>query len=187
MLKFVSNLEPKTSKHQNPNLPTEAKTPNTNKMYQQVAIVVACLIGLSQASYLAAPLPLAAPVLAAPSFTTSAHVGNVQSVARSYTNVPQTRFTRTDWNQPGSLITAPVFSPIISPVLGQVAVPGPTRYESFLVARPPLVENIVSHVPGVAHVPTVAHVPAALPIAAAPLPAPLAAPLAAPAFAVKGY
>lgn len=164
-------------------------------MYKQIAIFVACLVGLSQASYLpaapvAAPLaapvlPAAAPVLAAPSFTTTAHVGNVQSVSRSYSNVPQTRFTRTDWNQPGSLITAPVFSPIISPVLGQIAVPGPARLESFLVPRPPLVENIVSHVPGVAHVPTVAHVPAAIPAAvpvAAPLPAPIAAPLA-----VKGY
>lgn len=157
-------------------------------MYQQIAIIVACLVGLSQASYLAAPLPAAplavsaAPVLAAPSFTTSAHVGNVQSVSRSYSNVPQTRFTRTDWNQPGSLITAPVYSPIISPVLGQVAVPGPTRYDSYLVPRPPLVENFVSHIPGVAHVPTVAHVPAAVPVAAPALP------LAAPApFAVKGY
>lgn len=166
-------------------------------MYKQIAIFVACLVGIAQASYLpaapalpvAAPVVPAAPVLAAPSFTTSAHVGNVQSVSRSYTNVPQTRFTRTDWNQPGSLITSPVFSPIISPVLGQIAVPGPTRYESFLVPRPPLVENLVSHVPGVAHVPTVAHVPAAIPAAvpvAAPLPAPVAAPLPAP-VAVKGY
>ncbi|GLJ59405.1 hypothetical protein SUGI_1507290 [Cryptomeria japonica] len=161
-------------------------------MYQQIAIVVACLVGLSQASYLAAPpaLPLAAPVLAAPSFTTSAHVGNVQSVSRSFSNVPQTRFTRTDWNQPGSLITSPVFSPIISPVLGQIAVPGPTRYDSYLVPRPPLVENLVSHIPGVAHVPTYAAVPAAVPVAA-PLPAPLPAygaplPVAAP-VAVKGY
>lgn len=165
-------------------------------MYQQIAIIVACLVGLSQASYLAAPLPAPAlplaapaPVLAAPSFTTSAHVGNVQSVSRSYSNVPQTRFTRTDWNQPGSLITAPVYSPIISPVLGQVAVPGPTRYDSYLVPRPPLVENFVSHIPGVAHVPTVAHVPAAVPVAApAPLayPAPAPLPAAAP-VAVKGY
>lgn len=161
-------------------------------MYSQIAIVVACLVGLSQASYLAAPLPAPAPVLAAPapvlaapSFTTSAHVGNVQSVSRSYSNVPQTRFTRTDWNQPGSLITAPVFSPIISPVLGQVAVPGPTRYDSYLVPRPPLVENFVSHVPGVAHVPTVAHVPAAVPAIPVAAPAPLPAP--APAYAAKGY
>lgn len=161
-------------------------------MYQ-VAIVLACLVGISQASYLAAPaVPLAAPAaIAAPSFTTQHHVGNVQSVARSYSNVPQTRFTRTDWNQPGSLITSPVFSPIISPVLGQVAVPGPTRYDSYLVPRAPLVENIVSHVPGVAHVPTVAHVPAAVPVAApayAPAPLPVAAPAYAPApVAVKGY
>lgn len=154
-------------------------------MYSQIAIVVACLVGLSQASYLAAPLAApvvpAAPVLAAPSFTTSAHVGNVASVSRSYTNVPQTRFTRTDWNQPGSLITAPVYSPIISPVLGQVAVPGPTRYDSYLVPRPPLVENVVSHIPGVAHVPTVAHVPAAVPVAAP------AIPVAAPAYAAPAY
>lgn len=161
-------------------------------MYSQIAIVIACLVGLSQASYLAAPVPLPAPVLAAPapvlapSFTTSAHVGNVQSVSRSYSNVPQTRFTRTDWNQPGSLITAPVFSPIISPVLGQVAVPGPTRYDSYLVPRPPLVENLVSHIPGVAHVPTVAHVPAAVPVAVPAVP--VAAPVAAPApYPVKGY
>lgn len=162
-------------------------------MYQQIAIVIACLVGLSQASYLHAPLaapaiPVAAPVLAAPSYTTAAHVGNVNSVSRSYSNVPQTRFTRTDWNQPGSLITAPVFSPIISPVLGQITVPGPTRYDSYLVPRPPLVENIVSHVPGVAHVPTVAHVPAAVPVAAPAYahPAPIAA-HPAPAYAVKGY
>lgn len=160
-------------------------------MYKQVAIVlVACLVGLSQASYLAGPAGLAvpaAPVLAAPSFTTAAHVGNVQSVSRSYSHVPQTRFTRTDWNQPGSLITAPVYSPIISPVLGQVAVPGPTRYDSYLVPRPPLVENIVSHVPGVAHVPAVAHVPVAAPVYA-PAPVAVAGPAYGPApVAVKGY
>lgn len=161
-------------------------------MYKQLAIVFVCLVGLSQAQYLAAPGPVAAgPVLAAPvaapaAFTTSHHVGNVQSVARSFSHVPQTRFSRTDWHQPGSLITSPVYSPIVSPVLGQIAVPGPTRYEQFLVPRAPLVENLVHHVPGVAHVPTVAHVPAALP-AYAPLPVPVAAPLpvaaAAPVYA----
>ena len=166
-------------------------------MYKQLVIIVACLVGLSRATYLASPAaPLPAPIAAVPSFTTSAHVGNVQSVSRTYSTVPQTRFERTDWNQPGSLITAPVYRPIISPVLGQVAVPGPTRYDSYLVPRPPLVENIVSHVPGVAHVPTVAHVPAAVPVApvAAPIAAPIPAPVAAPAYApaaplaaVKGY
>lgn len=145
-------------------------------MYKQLVIIAVACIASAQANYLAAPVPVAAPVAAAyaPSFTTSAHVGNVQSVARSYSNVPQTRFTRTDWNQPGSLITSPVFSPIISPVLGQIAVPGPTHYSSVVVPRAPLVENTVSHIPGVAHVPTVAHVPAAIPVAA-----PLAAPLPA--------
>lgn len=139
-------------------------------MYKQLVIIAIACIASTQASYLAAPVPVAAPVAYAPSFTTSAHVGNVQSVARSYSNVPQTRFTRTDWNQPGSLITSPVFSPIISPVLGQIAVPGPTHYSSVVVPRAPLVENTVSHYPGVAHVPTVAHVPAAIPVAA-PVPA----------------
>lgn len=158
-------------------------------MYQQVAVVIACLVGLSQASYLAGPalLPAAAPaVLAAPSFTTSAHVGNVNSVSRSYSTIPQTRFTRTDWNQPGSIITAPVFSPIVAPTFGQVAVPGPTRFDSYLVPRAPLVENFVSHIPGVAHVPTIAHVPAAVPLPVAAPIYPAAAPVAAP-FAVKGY
>lgn len=170
-------------------------------MFKQLAIVFVCLVGISQAHYLAAPVAPVAPVLAAPapvalhapSFTTSHHVGNVQSVARSYSHVPQTRFSRTDWHQPGSLITSPVYSPIVSPVLGQIAVPGPTRYEQFLVPRAPLVENLVHHVPGVAHIPAVAHVPAALP-AYAPAPVAVAAPAPAPVAAapvaqapVKGY
>lgn len=68
-----------------------------------IAVVLACLVGASQASYLA-PLgaPLAAPLVAPAPFTTTAHVGNVATgVSRAYTNVPQSRFTRTDWNQPG--------------------------------------------------------------------------------------
>lgn len=158
--------------------------------------LLCALAGIASASYLAgpAPVPVAAPVLAAPSFTTSAHVGNVQSASRSYTNVPQSRFTRTDWVQPGSLITQGVFAPVLAPTYGQVAVPGPTRYDSVVVPRPPLVENFVHHVAGVAHVPVAAP---AIPVAPAPVyaPAPVAAPApayapAAPAYApapVKGY
>lgn len=72
-------------------------------MYQIVALVFAAIVGVSHASYLAPALPVAhAPLLAAGPITTSAHVGNVVSgVSRSYSNVPHTRFTRTDWNQPG--------------------------------------------------------------------------------------
>lgn len=161
-------------------------------MYQ-IAIVLACLAGLSSASYLPAAPALAvpaAPVLHAPSFTTSAHVGNVQSVSRSYSNVPQTRFTRTDWNQPGSLITQDVFAPVVAPTYGQIAVRGPDRIDSYLVPRPPLVQNVVSHIPGVAHVPAAIPVPAAVPVAAAPVYAPAPVPVAAPAYGpapVKGY
>jgi hypothetical protein len=153
--------------------------------------LLCALVGIASASYLAPAAPAvavpAAPVLHAPSFTTSAHVGNVQSASRSYTNVPQSRFTRTDWVQPGSLITQGVFAPVLAPTYGQVAVPGPTRYDSVVVPRPPLVENIVQHVAGVAHVPVAAPaVPVAAPVYA---PAPVAAP-APPAYApapVKGY
>lgn len=151
--------------------------------------LLCALVGIASASYLApaAPVAVAAPVLHAPSFTTSAHVGNVQSAARSYTNVPQSRFTRTDWVQPGSLITQGVFAPVLAPTYGQVAVPGPTRYDSVVVPRPPLVENFVHHVAGVAHVPVAAPaVPVAAPVYG---PAPIAA-APAPAYGpapVKGY
>jgi hypothetical protein len=152
-------------------------------------LLLSAIVAVASASYLAPAVPavpLAAPVLHAPSFTTSAHVGNVQSAARSYTNVPQSRFTRTDWHQPGSLITQGVFAPVLAPTYGQVAVPGPTRYDSVVVPRPPLVENFVHHVAGVAHVPVAA------PVVPAPVYAPAPVPVAAPAPAygpapVKGY
>lgn len=114
-------------------------------MYSQIAIVIVCLIGISWATNLVAPLP---------------------AENRFWLHqFPQVAAV----HQLGSSITAPVFGPIISSVRGQVAVlQDPTRYDSFLIRIPSLLKlSPGSHVPGVARVPTVVHVPAAVPVAGA--------------------
>lgn len=78
-------------------------------MHATLAIIFATLVGVSHASYLAGPAvpvaaPLPVPVAAAVPLgvSTTAHVGNVVTgVSRSFSNIPHTRFTRTDWEQPG--------------------------------------------------------------------------------------